>query len=415
MSPEQLCYPLAATVGAAALLHRVGHLRQDPRNATFRALCLALGMASLAFLTATPAVHRPVSHMLGMPHLGQLVVHGSMITFCACAQRVLLAWMYPPEVARRKARRRATPKALALAAMTILMAVTPASHGTPEHFAGDHAATSSAAAYLLVYFTTVGTGVAEIARLCRCLTRAADRPWLKRGLCLTGTGALIYLGNAALSSAYVIARILGSQWDPVYTAAPIAATIGAVLAFTGLVLPNLGPRLSLARRWLQRLRAYHRLLPLWLALCDALPGLALHPPVGPCRERFRLSALDYRLHRMVTEIRDARHELRDRIDPRLLQAQQELIDYPGPVDGKQRAVLEAALIRQALGSPTPIPADSLDGLPRGLPPVGGDDYEGELAWFVLVAEAFADATGAYLLHVLDTHSSMPTHATEGQS
>jgi hypothetical protein len=110
-------------------------------------------------------------------------------------------------------------------------------------------------------------------------------------------------------------------------------------------------------------------------------------PENPRLERWRPGELDYRLHRLVTEIRDGRHELREHFDPHLLLAQQELVGHPGRASERRRAAIEAAMIRQALAAPTPASASRNMG--QALPPLGGSDYEGEMAWFLKVAAAFA--------------------------
>ncbi|MER5436001.1 MAB_1171c family putative transporter [Streptomyces sp. NPDC002588] len=388
MNPEQLSYPVGATIGASALGYKLLHLRKDPHNPVLRSLCVTLGFASFAFLAAMPAIYVPVSNALGLDNLGKLIVHGSLIAFSICVQRMLLAWLYPPDVAKPKARLRVVIGAAVLLVMVVLLTLAPIDgNGTSENFAKDYATTPYVAEYLLVYVTAVGAGVAEIARLCWRFAKVAGRPWLVRGLRLTALGAVVNLGYSITRAMYVIGRNTGVHLDIAYDLAPVFATLGSVLVFIGLALPAMGPRLSAAHRWFTRLLAYHKLFPLWLALYEAVPDVALDPPARPRLARWRPGGLHYRVYRLVIEIRDARQELIQQLNPALITA----TATSSASSRKQLAAAEASVLRTALkarSSGHVRPAQSATAAPA---PVGGSDLDEELLWFMDVAQAFAQS------------------------
>jgi hypothetical protein len=123
-----------------------------------------------------------------------------------------------------------------------------------------------------------------------------------------------------------------------------------------------------------RARSYRRLYPLWYALYEVTPSIALYEPRSP-RAPFWVPRLETRLYRLIIEIRDGRRSLA----PYLCE------DGPEAADDARR---EAALMAQGIrrkrrGVPVGGSADR-----RGS--VGCDDLAAELAWWEQVAAAFAE-------------------------
>lgn len=386
---HDIAYPVAALVSSAALAYKLLDLRKAPDNPVLRSLCATLACAALGFVAATPAIYLPVSTALGLDNLGKLVVHGSLIAFSVCVQRMLIMWNDPPEIALPRARRRVIAGVVVLLVMVVLLTLAPVHDSTAEHFAETYATTPFIAEYLLLYVTAVGTGLAEIARLCWRFAKVAGRPWLVRGLHLTAVGAAITLGYCVTKGIYVVCRNVGIRLDLLADSSSVFAALGGALVSLGLVLPALGPRLSATARWFGHLRAYHQLFPLWLAVYDAMPDIALDPPKHPKIARWRLNKLHYRLYRLVIEIRDGRHALREHLNSDIADGARSLAAKAGATGEQQQAAAEAAMLRAALtavGQGTE--SASTDDLPEQQTPIGGSDHVGELAWFVLVARAF---------------------------
>ncbi|WP_217559228.1 MAB_1171c family putative transporter [Streptomyces sp. GbtcB6] len=386
---HNVTYPAGGLVSSGALAYKLMDLRKDRGNPVLRSLCLTLACAALGFVAATPAVYLPISTALDLNNLGKLAVHGSLIAFSVCVQRLLLVWSYPPESARPKARRRAMAGSILLLAMIVLLALAPVHDGTAAHFTETYAATPYIAEYLLLYVTGVGVGLAEIAILCWRFAKVAGRPWLVRGLRLTAVGAAIALGYCVIKGLYVIGRNVGFSLGTLSELDSAFAAVGGAMVCIGLVLPALGPRLSAAARWLGHFRAYHQIFPLWLAAYEAMPDVALDPPSRPRLARWRPGQLHYRLYRMVIEIRDARHGLREHLDQDLAAAAGALAQQAGATSDQQNAAAEAAMLREALGTARNVGAQQhASAAAQPLPPLGGKDYPGELAWFLKVAQAF---------------------------
>ncbi|MCZ4122668.1 MAB_1171c family putative transporter [Streptomyces sp. H39-S7] len=386
---HDIAYPVAALVSSAALAYKLLDLRKDPDNPVLRSLCATLACAAFGFIAATPAIYLPVSTALGLDNLGKLVVHGSLIAFSVCVQRMLLMWNDPPEIALPRARRRVIAGVIVLLAMVALLTLAPINDSTAEHFTETYATTPYIAEYLLLYVTAVGTGLAEIARLCWRFAKVAGRPWLVRGLHLTAVGAAITLGYCLTRGIYVIARNMGIRLDLLADSSSAFAALGGALVSLGLVLPALGPRLSATARWFGHLRAYHQLFPLWLAVYDAMPDIALDPPKHPKRARWRLTKLHYRLYRFVIEIRDARHALREHLNSEIADGARTLAAQAGATAEQQEAAAEAAMLRAALTAVGQVAEIASCGdLLEQQAPIGGSDHVGELTWFVEVARAF---------------------------
>src|SRR5262245_23854471 len=99
---RNVVYLTAAMVGWTAFMYKMNDLRQDRDNPVLRALCLTLLFPAIAFTTATPMIFNRIDRFQGEPELAKLLVHGSLVTFSALVQRLLLLWNYPPEQARPK-------------------------------------------------------------------------------------------------------------------------------------------------------------------------------------------------------------------------------------------------------------------------------------------------------------------------
>jgi hypothetical protein len=111
------------------------------------------------------------------------------------------------------------------------------------------------------------------------------------------------------------------------------------------------PRVAVeaARRWLAHYRAYRGLRPLWRALVQAMPDVALHPPGGPLAELLAACNPGYRVSRMVVEICDAQRLLLPWMDSQVPGRVREAARCVGGLPGVQAdAVVDAAMLVLAL-------------------------------------------------------------------
>jgi hypothetical protein len=389
-------FPLCAALIWAAFAFKLRDLyRSGWRDAALLAICVCFGAAGVAFTVAAPWVYRRVDELLGVPNLATLVIYGNVLILSVSAQVLLLVWIGPPDQVRTRVRRRMALSGLALAAMIVLFVQAPLEVEEPYDFDARYATTPYVAQFLVIYLVAFAVGYAGIARLCWRYAAVAGRPWLGRGLRLTAIGAGFAVGYCACKAVYLLGRHLGQDLTVWNLAAPVSAVLGVPFLVVGLTIPAWGPRLSSPRVWLGRYRAHRRLYPLWWALCQAVPDIALVAPTRAWRDRFTVRDLHFRLHRRIAEIHDAQLRLRPYRDPRVAEAATEL-GRQGGLDGEDlQAVVEAASLAAAMHAKaapeagTPHPRPDTVGQDHG--PSVGADLASEIAWLTQVACAFTDS------------------------
>ncbi|GLY68762.1 hypothetical protein Atai01_53810 [Amycolatopsis taiwanensis] len=89
---------------------------------------------------------------------------------------------------------------------------------------------------------------------------------------------------------------------PVWTTPLLAIGIG--IFFMGVGYPGARTAIIKARLWLETRHRYRQLRPLWQALCERFPSIALFPCEKPIREAFHLRHMRLRYYRRVIECRD---------------------------------------------------------------------------------------------------------------
>ncbi|MEV4443151.1 MAB_1171c family putative transporter, partial [Streptomyces sp. NPDC049577] len=148
-----------------------------------------------------------------------------------------------------------------------------------------------------------------------------------------------------------------------------------------------------AGRRLAAYRRHRRLYPLWAALHEAIPTIALTPAHSPFADRLTVRRLEFRLYRRVIEIRDGQLALRGHYDPAAEEEARRAGVAAGLSGDALRAHLEAVRIRAALAHRARHGAAAAGHTPAGPPAPGGpSEHTGlsdETAWLVRVATAFA--------------------------
>jgi hypothetical protein len=389
-------FPICAALIWAAFALKLRDLRRAAwRDAALRAICVSFGCAGLAFTVAAPWVYRRVDELVGVPNLATLIIYSNVLILSVSAQILLLIWIGPPEQVRARIRRRVVLSGLALATMIVLFVRAPLEVEEPYDFDARYATTPYVAQFLLIYLVAFAVGYSGIARLCWHYAAVAGRPWLGRGLRLTVIGAGFAVGYCLCKGVYLLGRHLGQDLAVWNLAAPVSAVLGVPFLVVGLTIPAWGPRLTSPRAWLGRYRAHRRLYPLWVALWEAVPDIALVAPSGVWRDRLRVRHLSFALHRRIAEIHDAQLCLRPYREPEVAEAASALGRQAG-LDGVDlRAVVEAASLAAAVQAKvhhavgrrrTPHdsvgPADSR---------AGGADLASEVAWLTRVVDAFTDS------------------------
>ncbi|WP_344325211.1 MAB_1171c family putative transporter [Streptomyces macrosporus] len=375
---------ICALAGLAAFCYRLPELLQRRTDPALWALAVYFLCSGLSFLIDLNWLRDHVSGFFGYPNLTTIMTQAAVVVLTAAQQVVLVHWSHPPEQARLRAKRRVLAFSVALVALVALFFIvepyrqSPSAEGTLLRNMRD----VDYAGYLLFYITICAVGQVGAVRLSYRYARIARRTWLRTGMWTVTAGASFILLYCAIRYTQTIGTQLGfdmSSWEPAYW---LAGDIGSLLQLFGWTVPSWGPAVS---AWVANYRSYLRLRPLWWALYDAVPAIALEPPPSRALDRLPPSDLEYRLYRRVIEILDGYHALR----PHLAHAAARHGHPPdrarhSPAD--EARFLKAALRARAEGSAAPpSPAASVP------PPFAGhrDDFAEEVAWLTEVARSFA--------------------------
>ncbi|MFD4669005.1 MAB_1171c family putative transporter [Lentzea sp. NPDC058450] len=216
--------------------------------------------------------------------------------------------------------------------------------------------------YWTAYLLTLTPAFGNVIRLGLRYARTTSDRALRLGLRLIATGAamaLVYLVNR-------VVRVGASRFEYSYQLG-WSFWMSAVLPNAAHVVVLVGAALPAVAAWRRRHRQYVRLAPLWRALADADPRIALNPRVGWWNMRMRL-------YRRVIEIRDGLLDLQPCRDADVAAAARALAASPAEV--------EAAVVATAIAA-------------RGVPPArvepgaGAPDLDGDTAFLCEVSDAFS--------------------------
>ncbi|MGI5213479.1 MAB_1171c family putative transporter [Plantactinospora sp. CA-290183] len=374
---HDLIYGVGALAGWIAFGYKLNHLRQDRTNPALRAMVAAFGFSAVAFTLTVGPVYRPIDAALGVPNLTKLFIHSGMVLFSVCVLHLLAFWQYPAARARHRARVYWTVGLAIVAAMSALIVIAPVHDEYTIHFWKTHAGETLLLWYLVMFLVALSAGLLAIAyRSWRFGTLTEQLPWLRRGLRITALGALLSFGYCVCRGAYLILVHAGVQVEPLVDIAQPFATVGQIVFFTGLTLPGWGPKTRV-----DQLSAYRALEPLWSALHDAFPGIALHSPAEG--DSAAVGDVNYRLYRRMVEIWDGYLALRPYLPA-------PVASTPGAAvtsEDAARAIIEGLRNRRDGYQPATAPPDQPPG-------VRGD----ELAWLVAVSRSFAGMRARELDH-----------------
>lgn len=379
-------HTLSGVISLSAFGYKWLDLRRDPENLALRALCATRLFNGLAYLFLAPVTYVWIGRLTGVPNLGTLLGHSSIVLAALSAHVMVTGWFRSPEEARRRLPNVTLFYLSAIAVMTALFFASPLLGAHPVDFEVHFATHPTAAGYVVVFLVTYGVSLVNTARHTWPSLRALERPWLGRSLRFAAVGSVFVLGFILGKLLGVVGRWCGvTAWDQAADLwSPLMASVGSLVIVVGYTLPGWGAVLSSR---LEQCRSYRTLHPLWFALCEAAPGIALFESRSP-RLAMYLRDLQARLYRMVIEIRDGQRLLRpyvcDVCEERLRLRLQE----SGLMRGEnadlllEAAVLALAVRRKRVGfQPSDHPAGS--GSRQS-----GSEFADELTWLLHVAEAY---------------------------
>ncbi|WP_019872110.1 MAB_1171c family putative transporter [Salinispora oceanensis] len=391
-----ILYPVCAVAAFATAAYRLWRLRQDPENVALAGLAGYLACFVLAFTFATPVVYSKVGALTGMTNLATLVVYVAVIGTALAQTAVQAWWLYPRNRAVPAIRRRLTYFIATLVAMAVLFALAPVDDAEhPVDFDAHYAATPLAAAFLLIYlaaFSAMQLDLAITSR--RCARAVKDQTWLRRGLHTVAAGGLVSQGYAAIKAGTLIGLWAGpdetlARWN--IQAAPIVASLAALLITGGWIMPAWARQLDGLSAWLRLLRTYQRLYPLWVDLCRSTDNeYALDKPTSRLVDTARAARdVKMRTYRLIIEIRDAQLALRPYLDAAEVDRARRSGARAGLAGVELEAVVEAAALAASIAGKQGGHSTDEESM-TGHTEVGGD-LASEVDWLTQVARAYRDS------------------------
>jgi hypothetical protein len=299
---------LAACLVLSFALYRIVLDRGTPEDPAVRYICffaLAMGGALLLLAPRSMAIlHR----LVPLPHLGLLL--GAELKVCSLTFLAMLAHSLDDAGADKPSAGRIAGLAAAVGGtLAVLFLAAHAQDGTTAVRA------QGADRWLIAAydFLLIGYFVRCLGMLITLLGRNARRvpPSLFR------TGLRLMMASAAVGVVWTllilgdVASVLRDGTQPGTEDRPSAvlAVAVAALAVGGATATIWGRTVSAPARIARAYRSYCALEPLWSALHEAVPGIALAPPSPHDRWRSMRNA-EFALYRRVIEIHDGRLCLR---------------------------------------------------------------------------------------------------------
>ncbi|MER5889531.1 MAB_1171c family putative transporter [Streptomyces sp. NPDC001941] len=305
-----LCLIIAGTGFLILVRDLAGNTARDRRDPALLALTASFLASAASFAVSITWVWIRVDKALGVPNIVVPIAQGLVVLVLALQGVVIAHWSKRREQARRRATVLLVAAAAVIAGMALLfMLLTPASQ-RPTDFANYYAHDPAYQAYVLLYFGTYSAAEIYLAWSCWRYSRTAATRSIALGLRLVAVGAAITLVYSGIRIAAIIGAEVGFSVAHLNDLAWACGDIGATLTQFGYFLPVIASRCAAAYASLRDHYAYARLTPLWQALTEADPSLALEEPVDPRTSWRRRQSIRYPLIRRRMEIRDGMQMLR---------------------------------------------------------------------------------------------------------
>jgi hypothetical protein len=198
-------------------------------------------------------------------------------------------------------------------------------------------------------------------------SRLARRVQLRRGLRFIAVGlALLIAGCVSKCLVALLQAFAGLVWEAGNLAYVGFVLVGSVGLVIGVMYPAVTGMLAAVPVWRWHRQACREMEPLWRALHEAFPDLALRSETPPWwRDPLRIRRTHREYYRRAVEIRDG-----------LLQ----LGPY-FPADAVDAAAVRAALTAKAAGAPARSSHPT--------PVTGGDNLDSDVRWLVRLSRSLA--------------------------
>lgn len=362
-------------------------------DAAFRAFWLSLLFLALSLSVLTPAGYAAIDGMIGVANLARLLGNALILVAGWQVQAFLFHLNYPDQRARLRIGWSASFLAASLILLAGFFALAPV-HREAADFVGRYADAPFVLEYRLVFLAYLGWALGAIVFLSWRYANLVERPALRLGLRVDAFGGVLGLGYVLNETLRVSLPHVFGGTDPIPRDLLVTQFFEAsavTLMLVGCTMPAWGPRVGIPKlvEWLTRYRTYRRLTPLWRALYQASPEIALSPPRSAVLDDLDPRDLSFRLHRRVVEIRDGCLALRPFVDPQVAEEARRRCASAGLPPRETEVVvagmsLAAALAAKGEGRPMEQPWSALI-------PFGGSDLATEVAALEGVADAWANS------------------------
>ncbi|NHC47143.1 MAB_1171c family putative transporter [Motilibacter aurantiacus] len=372
-----------------AATYKLAALRRAPSTPAGRALPGMLVCLALASTAYCPPMYRWLGDATDTPNVAALIAQALGLAMIWPARNLLLYQRHASEVALRLARRRyvALPPILALQAVVWAWANTTVNDPKYVYVAAEH---PRYVAFCAIHHAALVVAALDAIGPARRFGDAMSHD-ARVGMRLVagaGYGALVLVGFDALFYASAFVGTPLTLWGQTDLVMAMNLHTSTTLLAVGATLPDWGPRLL---RTLRAARALRALRPLWCDLVAAAPGVV--PP-----RSHRVLDVQRRLHRRVTEIRDAELALRGYLpdESRLWQ----LVQRAGvPAEDAAAFHHAAALSAAATARVQCLVVRATALAPRAVE--GGADLWSEADWLSAVARQYGAAKAALALPVTE--------------
>jgi hypothetical protein len=212
--------------------------------------------------------------------------------------------------------------------------------------------------------------------------RVARRVELRRGLRAIAVGLAFLIAGCVCKCFVALLQALAAVvWEAGNLAYVGFVLVGSVLLVAGVMYPAVTGMLAAVPVWRWHRRAYREMEPLWRALHEAFPDLALRSETLPWwRDPLRIRRTHRDYYRRAVEIRDGLVQL----GPYYPADDGE--DVPAAEPGRSSEADHAQAVRAALAAKASgAPAES----PHPAPVAGGDDLDSDVRWLVRLSRSLA--------------------------
>lgn len=270
-----------AVLAWAAVAYQLPALRRSPDDPAARAYLLTLCALASALTVLAHPVYFALDRLIGIPNLARLLGHSCILVTSWAVQALLLHLNFARDVAEARIRQLSVALAFSLVLMSLLFGLAPVDEETIQ-FMSKYADAPYILEYWLIFLSYLGVALANVVRLDLSYAAMTDNPSLKLGLRTVALGGVVGLGYVANEGIYVVGRQVSLAYpfgdkDMVTT---VLVAGGTSLMIVGSTMPAWGPVVGIPMvwHWVDRYRTLRRLYPLWKALYESSPGIALSPP-----------------------------------------------------------------------------------------------------------------------------------------